>query len=450
MMKITRKWQWLAGMMVVLLVVGGVAYSLTLVHADSSRIKVVFWHEMKGPGQQAIDAYVKAFNHQQSKYEVVAEFEGGYNGVIQKILNTHGTAASPALFQSMDISTSQMYHSGFTTPMQKFIDRDHYDADQIIPGAKAIVMRDNQLLAMPFNASQTALYYNKRVLRQYGITPPPVDPTYDDITRVAKAIHDKSHGKVKGMTMEAYSWLFEQLVANAGVPVANRDNGHTGNATKVDFTSPAAINAMKWVKENIDYGDFMNFGSGGNAAANEAASFLAGHLGIFMQSSANTGQLYQVLKNDLGVTYFPRPNGQRANGIAVGGAALWIANDKPSAVQDGAWEFTKFLASAQTQADWQAKTGYLAVNKGAKDEPTLKKLFKKSPVLEVSGNQMLRTKPNNTNSGVFVDGWVPARTAIQTAMQQIFAGQDIRQSLQTAENTYNKVLESNNRANGRH
>ncbi|EIW14140.1 glycerol-3-phosphate ABC transporter, substrate binding protein [Lactiplantibacillus pentosus KCA1] len=454
MMKMMQKWrwswQWGLGLVVLILALGAFAYNRSQVQANTGRIKVVFWHEMKGPGQKAIDAYVKAFNQQQSKYEVVAEFEGGYNGVIQKILNTHGTAASPALFQSMDISTSQMYHSGFTTPMQKFIDRDGYDASQIIPGAKAIVMRKDQLLAMPFNASQTALYYNKAVLRKYGITPPPVDPTYDDITRVAKAIHDKSHGEVKGMTMEAYSWLFEQLVANAGVPVANHDNGHTGNATKVDFTSPAAINTMKWVKENIDYGDFMNFGSGGNAAANEAASFLSGHLGIFMQSSAKTGQLYQVLKNDLGVTYFPRPNGQKANGIAVGGAALWIANDKPSAVQDGAWEFTKYLASPKIQADWQAKTGYLAVNKSAKDEPALKKLFKKSPVLEVSGNQMARTKPNNTNSGVFVDGWVPARTAIQNAMQQIFAGQDIRKSLQTAENTYNQVLESNNRANGRH
>ncbi|MCM8608070.1 MULTISPECIES: ABC transporter substrate-binding protein [Lactiplantibacillus] len=454
MMKMMHKWrwswQWGLGLVVLVLALGAFAYNRSQVQANTGRIKVVFWHEMKGPGQKAIDTYVKAFNQQQSKYEVVAEFEGGYNGVIQKILNTHGTAASPALFQSMDISTSQMYHSGFTTPMQKFIDRDGYDASQIIPGAKAIVMRKDQLLAMPFNASQTALYYNKAVLRKYGITPPPVDPTYDDITRVAKAIHDKSHGEVKGMTMEAYSWLFEQLGANAGVPVANHDNGHTGNATKVDFTSPAAINAMKWVKENIDYGDFMNFGSGGNAAANEAASFLSGHLGIFMQSSAKTGQLYQVLKNDLGVTYFPRPNGQKANGIAVGGAALWIANDKPSAVQDGAWEFTKYLTSPKVQADWQAKTGYLAVNKDAKDEPTLKKLFKKSPVLEVSGNQMARTKPNNTNSGVFVDGWVPARTAIQNAMQQIFAGQDIRKSLQTAENTYNQVLESNNRANGRH
>ncbi|MCE6030224.1 ABC transporter substrate-binding protein [Lactiplantibacillus pentosus] len=454
MMKMMHKWrwswQWGLGLVVLVLALGAFAYNRSQVQANTGRIKVVFWHEMKGPGQKAIDAYVKAFNQQQSKYEVVAEFEGGYNGVIQKILNTHGTAASPALFQSMDISTSQMYHSGFTTPMQKFIDRDGYDASQIIPGAKAIVMRKDQLLAMPFNASQTALYYNKAVLRKYGITPPPVDPTYDDITRVAKAIHDKSHGEVKGMTMEAYSWLFEQLVANAGVPVANHDNGHTGNATKVDFTSPAAINAMKWVKENIDYGDFMNFGSGGNAATNEAASFLSGHLGIFMQSSAKTGQLYQVLKNDLGVTYFPRPNGQKANGIAVGGAALWIANDKPSAVQDGAWEFTKYLTSPKVQADWQAKTGYLAVNKDAKDEPALKKLFKKSPVLEVSGNQMARTKPNNTNSGVFVDGWVPARTAIQNAIQQIFAGQDIRKSLQAAENTYNQVLESNNRANGRH
>ncbi|MDL2063179.1 hypothetical protein [Lactiplantibacillus paraplantarum] len=105
MMKIKWKWQWLAGILVVILALGTVVYNRTQVNADSGRIKVVFWHEMKGPGQQAIDAYVKAFNQQQSKYQVVAEFEGGYNGVIQKILNTHGTAASPALFQSMDIST---------------------------------------------------------------------------------------------------------------------------------------------------------------------------------------------------------------------------------------------------------------------------------------------------------------------------------------------------------
>ncbi|WP_370447985.1 extracellular solute-binding protein [Lactobacillus sp. CBA3606] len=417
--------------------------------AMPKRTKVVFWHEMKGPGVEQIAATVKAFNRQQTKYEVVAEFEGGYNDVIQKILNTHGTAASPALFQSMDISTSQMYHSGFTTPMQKFVDQEGYDLKQIIPGAKAVVTRNHQLLSMPFNASQTALYYNKAVLRRYGITPPPVDPTYQDITRVAKAIHDRSHGKVSGMTMEAYSWLFEQLLANADTAFANHNNGHTGNATKVDFTSPAAIQAMNWVKTNIDYGDFMNFGSGGNASANEAAAFLSGHLGIFMQSSAKTGQLAKILKQDLGVTYYPHPDGQKANGIAVGGASLWITNDKSAAVQKGAWEFTKFLVNAKNQANWQAKTGYLAVNQASQAEPVLQALFKQSPALKVSSDQMRRTVPNGTNSGIFIDGLVPARTAIQTAMQKIFAGQDSYRALKTAENSYNQVLKSNNRANGR-
>ena len=144
MMKMMHKWrwswQWGLGLVVLVLALGAFAYNRSQVQANTGRIKVVFWHEMKGPGQKAIDAYVKAFNQQQSKYEVVAEFEGGYNGVIQKILNTHGTAASPALFQSMDISTSQMYHSGFTTPMQKFIDRDGYDASQIIPGDRKSVV----------------------------------------------------------------------------------------------------------------------------------------------------------------------------------------------------------------------------------------------------------------------------------------------------------------------
>jgi len=448
---IKKYWQWFSILAVVLIAVGAFTYTRTQVKASSGngKVKVAFWHEMKGPGAKQIDAYVKEFNKSQSKYEVVAEFEGGYNGVIQKIMNTHGTAASPAVFQSMDISTSQMYHSGFTTPMQKFVDRDHYDLDQIIPGARAVYSRNNQLLSMPFNSSQTALYYNKAVLKKYGITPPPVDPTYKDITRVAKEIHDKSKGKVKGMTMEAYSWLFEQALANAGQSFSNHGNGHEGDATKVSFTSPSAINVMKWVKENIDYGDFINFGSGGNSSANEAASFLSGHLGIFMQSSAKTGQLYKVLKNDLGVTYYPHEDGKKANGIAVGGASLWISNDKSAEVQNGAWEFTKFMVNSKNQAIWQAKTGYLAVNKASQDEPVLKALFKKSPVLKVSGDQMRRTVPNDTNSGIFIDGLVPARTSIQNAMQQIFAGQDIYKSLKAAENSYNKVLESNNRANGR-
>lgn len=72
------------------------------------------------------------------------------------------------------------------------------------------------------------------------------------------------------------------MVVNVGVFVVNYDNGYIGNVIKVDFMSFVVINVMKWVKENIDYGDFMNFGLGGNVVVNEVVFFLVGYLGIFM------------------------------------------------------------------------------------------------------------------------------------------------------------------------
>ena len=113
-------------------ILGWTAFSHPSASAQSNgRIKVVFWHEMTGPAQQQLIKFSNEFNQSQKKYEVVPEFEGSYNEAVQKIINTHGTDASPAVFQSMDISTSQMHHTGYTTPVQKFIDADNYDVNKI-------------------------------------------------------------------------------------------------------------------------------------------------------------------------------------------------------------------------------------------------------------------------------------------------------------------------------
>ena len=112
----------------------GAAFSIMAFAANpanvsaSERTKIVFWHEMTGPAQVELKRLVNEFNKHQDKYEVEAEFEGDYNEAVQKILNTHGTDASPAVFQAMDISSAQMYYSKHTTPVQKFIDEDGYDA----------------------------------------------------------------------------------------------------------------------------------------------------------------------------------------------------------------------------------------------------------------------------------------------------------------------------------
>ena len=414
---------------------------------NNDRIPVVLWHEMGGPSEQAIEKVVDGFNKSQTKYKVIPKYQGSYDEAIQKILQTHGTSTSPAVFQAFDISTAQMLHSGYTTPVQNFIDAENYDVSKISSVARAFYSNGGKQQAMPFNTSQPVLYYNASLLKKYGITPPPVSPSYSDITRVAKQLYEKSDHKVKGMTVQVYGWFLEQALANAGGQLTNRNDGHTGNPTKVNVNNPDTVEFLKWIRENIKAGDFIDYGSGASAGANQTAGFLSDKVGIFIQSSASIGEL-TANKNKLGITYFPHPDNKKANGVAIGGAALWISNDKPKDVQQGAFEFIKYSLRPEVQAQWQKSTGYLALNKDSQKTSTLQDLYKKNPESKVPGEQLANAKPNYSNSGILMEGMQLARQLEEVAMETVYNGGDINSALTTADKNINDNLQQLNKANG--
>ncbi|MFH5810715.1 ABC transporter substrate-binding protein [Companilactobacillus sp. FL22-1] len=413
-----------------------------------NRTQIVFWHEMGGPSEQALQQVVDGFNKSQNKYKVVPKYQGTYDEAIQKILQTHNTSTSPAVFQAFDISTAQMIHSGYITPVQNFIDADHYDVNKISSVARAFYSNDGKQQAMPFNTSQPVLYYNASLLKKYGITPPPVSPSYSDITRVAQQLYEKSGHKVKGMTVQVYGWFLEQALANANRQLANNNDGHTGNPTKVNINNPDTVEFLNWIKQNIKSGDFLDYGSGASAGANQTAGFLADKVGIFIQSSASIGQLTTNNKSELGITYFPHPDGKKANGVAIGGAALWISNDKPKDVQQGAFEFIKYSLRPDVQAQWQKATGYLALNKDSQKTSILKDLYAKSPEAKVPGQQLATAKPNFSNSGILMEGMQLTRQLEEVAMETVYNGGDINSALNTADKNINENLSQLNKANG--
>lgn len=428
----------------------GKAFAPKSAAAKENRTEIVFWHEMGGPAEKSLMKIVDGFNKSQKKYLVVPKYQGSYDAAIQKILQTHNTNTSPAVFQAFDISAAQMMHSKFTTPVQKFIDADNFDVSKISPVARSFYSDKGKQQAMPFNTSQTVLYYNASLLEKYGITPPPVSPTYSDITRVAKEIYEKSNHQVKGMTVQIYGWLLEQAMANAGVSLTNNNDGHTGIPTKATINNKAAKEFFEWIRENQKNGDFISYGSGAMAGTNQTTSFLNGKLGIYMQSSASMSQLNKKNKNKLGITYFPHPDGQKANGVAIGGAALWISNDKPKDVQQGAFEFIKYSLKPEVQAQWQKDTGYLALNKDSQQTKILKDLYKKHPEARVPSQQLQEAVPNNFNSGILMEGMQKTRQIEQFAMESIYNGGDIVKALKDADKKIDENLTTTNRANGYH
>lgn len=412
----------------------------------SSRTTILFYHEMNGPAATALNQIVKQYNHSQKRYRVVAQYQGSYNEAVEKFINTHNTSVSPAIFQSMDISTAQIAKSGYITPIQHFMDQDHYRKGQIFKAARSFYAYQGRQLSMPFNVSQPVLYYNKTLFHRYHVADLPLRPTYGEVARAAKELYHNSHHQVKGISVEPYGWLFEEFLANNGAYLTNKKNGHAGTANRFTLTSPAAIKAMNWLQDLNRSNCLLDYGQGNNAEANEMAGFMAHKIGIFLQSSTQLIQIENDNHDQIGVCFYPHEDGQRANGVAIGGASLWISNDHSHKVQEGAWQFIKYLDSPSVQAKWAVKTGYIPVNNQSAKSEYLKKYYARDPAARIAGLQLKETKPNNYNSGTFIPGLLQDRIQVQNMMDRIYEGGDVRSDLRNTGRDLSQQLQHANLA----
>lgn len=417
--------------------------------AADQRIKIVYWHSMAGAPQIALNKLVAQYNKSQTKYQIVPEYQGAYPESLPKYLNVASSNVAPTIIQAQEIATSALIKSNATQPVQDFIDQEQYDTSDLEPGILQYYTVNHKLRSMPFNSSVPVLYYNKSLVKKLGLDPLPVDPTYNDITKLAQAITQKTNHKTKGMTLEAYGWLFEELTANQNAQLANYQNGRAPGkyATKLNIATPAAIKTMNWAKTNIANGSFANYGAGTVAETNQLASFLSNKVGMFMQSSASISDIQSGAKFDVGVTYLPHPDDTPRNGLPIGGASLWITKSKSSAQKAGAWDFLKFLATAKAQAQWRLETGYLAINKKAQNEPKVVAAVKKNPNLAVPTQQLETSKQNVVTQGPLVPILPIERANVEAAMQAIYGGADVVKSLKTAEKATNTALAAYNDAN---
>ena len=415
---------------------------------NNGRTTITFWHSMNGPNEKVLEGLVDQFNKSQTKYTVKPIYAGSYELSIMKYANTVGSNVSPDLIQSDQANQSMMIGLNSTVPVQKFIDRDHYDLSQLYPGVTAAYKINGKLASMPFNSSSSVMYYNQSLFKKYGIPDLPLSPTYSDVTKAAVALTQKSKGAVKGMTMQIYGWLQEELVANQNSLAVNHDNGRQAMATSATLNSPEMVKSMNWLQDVIKQNAFQNFGTGSAAANNQSAAFLAQKVGIFMQSSAMLGQLQTNAKFKYGVTFTPHPDGTKANGVAIGGASLWITKDKPTAVQEGAWQFMKYLMTPKSQATWQLGTGYFAVNQKANQVKSLADAIKKNPALAVPIEQLNQGHINAATAGAFFSNIQEERQNVELAMQQIYGGADVKKALDEAEADTNTAISKTNSVSG--
>ena len=160
----------------------------------------------------------------------------------------------------------------------------------------------------------------------------------------------------------------------------------------------------------------------------------------------NGGQFPQLTADDIGVGPMPGPEG--ANGAIVGGASMWITDSGNDAKEAAAWDFLQYLTAAQQQSTFSAATGYIASRNDARDLDPLKTTLATDPRFAVALDQLNLIADAPTSAGPIIGPLKEVRTVTAQAVAQIFAGADVKSSLDASAQQSNALIADYNSRNG--
>ena len=411
---------------------------------DVDGTTITFWHSMGGVNGQAIDALVKKFNDE-NKYgiKVESQYQGEYDDSLNKLKSAQIGNMGADLVQVYEVGTRFMIESGWTVPMQEMIDADKYDVSQIEPNLSAYYTIDDKLYSMPFNSSTPIMYYNKDMFDKAGIADVP--DSLEGIDKIGEQLMSKG-GASEVMSLGIYGWFFEELIGKQGLNYANNGNGRDKTATAVEFDkNGAAKNILtEWQKLNKD-GYAPIVGKGGDAGL---ADFSAGKSAITLGSTASLKQILQDVngKFNVGTAYFPKVKESDKGGVSIGGASLWALDNKDPKKLRATWEFVKFLISPESQAYWNAQTGYFPVTTKSQDEQTFKDNIAQYPQFQTAIDQLHDSSPKYC--GALLSVFPEARATVESEIESMLIGkEDVDTAVQKMSDTINKSIKDYNTVN---
>lgn len=414
--------------------------------ADTNGTTITFWHSMGGVNGEAMDYLVNKFNEENTDgITVEAVYQGEYDDAINKLKSAQIGNMGADLVQIYDIGTRFMIDSGWVIPMQEMIDADGYDISQIEPNIAAYYTTDAGLYSMPFNSSTPLLYYNKDMFEAAGITEVPT--SLPGIAEIGDALLNEG-GAQEVIAISIYGWWFEQFLSKQGLAFVDNENGRTAPATKVVFDeNGGALNIVSAWKDLFDKGYAPNVGRSGSDTA--TTDFTSGKAAMMFGSTASLKQVLQDTGDsfEVGTAYFPAVADGDEGGVSIGGASLWALNNNDETKAAATWKFVKFMISPESQAYWNAQTGYFPITTAASEEPVFQENIAQYPQFQTAIDQLHDSAPEY--AGALLSVFPESRQIVETQIENMLNGQQTpEESVANMAEEINETIEEYNLING--
>jgi sn-glycerol 3-phosphate transport system substrate-binding protein len=382
-------------------------------------VAITYWHAMPRENERELVRLTKQFNAQQQDVRVTLSPSATYTDNTTRFKAGLSTGKLPDLMQGEDSSLQTLIDSQIILPAASCLKADGADTSDLIPRVVAYYSVKNVLYPMPFNNSNPILYYNKAVFRRAGLDPEKPPVTFAEVKAASRKIVESGAAKF-GIALKTDAWPIEHWLAKSGHTIVNNDNGRTARATKVTFDDAVGVSVFAWMDDMVKSKLALSTGSG-DTNFDHYFAVGNGQAAMTIDTSAALGTIATLFaagqyKNvQLGVGRMPGPSSADGS-VLVGGAANYIVNKSAPEKQAAAYEFAKFLASAKTQSEWAAATGYVPVSKSAVTLSPLAEKYAHQPEYKIAYDQLLEGPVNPATAGPVLGAYGSAREGLRGAI----------------------------------
>ena len=297
--------------------------------------------------------------HPEAKLDIVS-YDGDANGsnYLQTkvgLFNRTGNGWPDVVFSSQNNEVSWARQAGFTAPLNKGLVQQSI-LDGWAPGANDPCTVDGTLYCLRNDLSQTVLWYNATLMRQWGYQVPSTWPEYQALGQKVATEHPGYLAGAAGdtFTPEIYLWA-----SKCG---ANKITGP--KAVTVDATSPDCARMARLLDTVVKAGSMSTSSVFSSDFGKNSADKILMMPGPSWYGGALFQGTFKTPKGQIAVAPMPQWPGDPSPSVGNVGGGTWLI----SAHSHNLKAATDFLTWVTTSDDYQGKVapGYPAYQPAAK------------------------------------------------------------------------------------
>jgi sn-glycerol 3-phosphate transport system substrate-binding protein len=399
-------------------------------------VRVTFWHEMSRANAEWLEATTNAFNTSQSDVQVELVQFPNYQDLLTKYLAGLSTNDLPDLFHPEDTTVQRLIDSQSVVPVQACVDADDYSLDAFLPRATAYYSYHDVLYGMPWSVSNPILWYDRTDFSKAGLDPDAPPTTLDELRETSEKIVASGAAK-HGIALRVEPYIFEFLNAKSGSTLVNNGNGRDERTTAATIDTAVAGEIWTWWQDMVESGLALNTG-GASGNIDHMLAIGTGDAAMTMEASGVLGTVKQVLESGqyatVEIATAPLPSIDGGGGVPVGDGSLWFTKAAAPENRAAAWQFVKYLASAEQQASLAIAGGFVPIRSDATEIESLQQLWAAEPEFRVAYDQLVSGPTNSATVGSLIGNYQGVRDAVKDGMLSMLTGDaSVEQGLREAQ-----------------